>query len=179
MRKLCYLLTGIILLVPIVWVSGEGEQAPKVPRQKADPNKVKMLMHRKLDNAQKILEAIVMNDLDKVGKHAADMILVSREAEWMVYKTPQYEMNSDDFRRTAEKLVRQSKEKDMEGAKLTYLELTMTCFHCHRYVRDLGMARIDFPENTTARGLNAVPFSGSTDGQQESSVVAAQGASRP
>jgi hypothetical protein len=136
-------LTFVALAACAAAAAGQEQQPTKVERQKADPKKVKELMRRKLENAQKILEAITMNDLDKIALHADDLIKVSKEAAWIVFKTPQYEMNSDDFRHSAEKLIRQSKAKDLESAKLTYLEITMTCFHCHRYVRDVGMVRFN------------------------------------
>jgi hypothetical protein len=143
MKNLAYALAFAALCAGVPTLSGHDSQPPKVERQKSDPKKVKELMRKKLDNAQKILEAITMNDLDKIATHAGELILVSKEAGFKVFRTPQYEMNSDDFRRTAEKLIRQAKEKDLESAKLSYLEMTMTCFHCHRYVRDLGMARME------------------------------------
>lgn len=132
---------ALLSLTPLL--NGDDQKPPKAERQKLDPDKVKKLMHKKLEHAQRLMAALVLNNVDQVGQHAADLGQLSKEAEWMIFKTPQYVMNSDDFRRSAEKLVRQSKEKDLEGAKLTYLELTMTCFHCHRYVRDVGMVRLE------------------------------------
>jgi len=139
MRAITYALVFTLVFAWVPLLGGHDREPPKVERQKADPKKVKELMHKKLDHAQKILAAIAMNDLERVAVNADALVNVSKEAEWNVFKTPSYEMNSDDFRRSAAKMARQAKEKDLESVKLTYLEMTMTCFHCHRYVRDVGM----------------------------------------
>lgn len=149
MKQLTYPLAFLCLTVLVPTMHGHDAQQPKVERQKHDPKKVKELMHMKLENAQKILEALALNDMDSTARHADALIKVSKEAEWVVFKTPEYEMNSRDFRSSLEILVRQSKDKNLEGAKLTYLEMTMTCFHCHRYVRDVGMVRTD--DTTSSR----------------------------
>jgi hypothetical protein len=52
-------------------------------------------------------------------------------------------MYSNDFRFNAETLIQNAKDKNLEGAKLAYLGMTLSCFHCHAYVRDVGMIRFD------------------------------------
>jgi len=148
MRTLMCWLTLVALVAPVPLLSGHEQKPAKVARQPVEPAKVKVVMRKKLDHAQKILEAIALNDLAKLGQQAEGLLEVRKEAGWLVYKTPEYERNSDDFRRTLEKLVQQAKDKDLESAKLTYLEMTMTCFHCHRYVRDVGMVRFDNEESS-------------------------------
>jgi hypothetical protein len=141
MRALTYALIIAFLYSWVPLVGGHDQEPQKVQRQKADPRRVQELMHKKLDYTQKLLAAIVMNDADNVALNADALVRVSKEAEWNIFNTPQYEMNSEDFRRSAAKMARQAKEKDLEGVKLTYLEMTMTCFHCHRYVRDVGTVK--------------------------------------
>ncbi|MBL8793027.1 MAG: cytochrome c [Planctomycetia bacterium] len=143
MKTLAYVLAVCLLTLGLPLLDSRAQEQPKVQREKSDPKQVKELMRKKLDHAQKVLEGIAVNDPDLIAKHADGLIQVSKEAAWRLYRTPQYDMNSEDFRRSAEKLVRQAKAKDLESAKLTYLEMTMTCFHCHRYVRDVGMVRLD------------------------------------
>ena len=109
--------------------------------QKPDPKMVKELMRRKLDYAQQLLEALALNDLDKAEKSAAGLIRVRKEVAWMVVKTKEYEVWSDEFNRNLDGVIKAAKDKNLEAAKLSYLGMTMSCFHCHTYVRDLG--RID------------------------------------
>jgi cytochrome c556 len=104
---------------------------------------VKALMKRKLTAAQKVLEGVALNDNDAVAKHADELITISKQAEWKVLKTPQYELYSNEFRRTAESLVKQAKAKNSDGVALAYVELTLNCVKCHKHVRETRMARLD------------------------------------
>lgn len=104
---------------------------------------IKALMTRKLENSQKVLEGLATNDFDKIAKHAEDLIQISKTADWKVVKTPQYEVFSNDFRRNAETLVRAAKEKNTDGAALAYVEMTLNCVKCHKYVREVRMTRLD------------------------------------
>jgi hypothetical protein len=101
------------------------------------------LMKRKLQNAQKVLEGIALDDFDKISKHAEELILISKQAEWKVLKTSQYEMFSNDFRRTAGELIENAKQKNLDGAALAYVDLTLTCVKCHKYVRESRQSRLD------------------------------------
>ena len=153
MRKAAYFLALVVLAASVPILNGDAQEPKKVERQKADPKKVKELMRRKLDSAQKILEAIAVNDPDNIARYATQLIQISKEAEWKVFKSALYDRNSDDFRFIAEKMVGQAKEKNLDGAKLSYLELTMTCFHCHKYVRD--MAQIGTGPQASAESANS------------------------
>jgi hypothetical protein len=108
---------------------------------KPDPKKVKELMARKLEHSQKMLAALIINDFDKAAKNAEELMRIRKEASFLVVKTPFYERWSDDFSKSAEKIIKASKEKNQDAAKLGYLEMTLTCFNCHTYVRDLGDIR--------------------------------------
>jgi len=114
------------------------------------------LMQRKLQQAQKLLEGIAINDLDKVARSAEELIEISKAAEWRVVKTPRYELHSNEFRRIAENVVTAAKEKNLDGAALGYVELTLTCVKCHKYVREVRTTRFDGIERLerSARGLS-------------------------
>jgi hypothetical protein len=110
----------------------------------ADPkDKVAELMQRKLQESQKVLAGVALNDFDKIGKHAEELIQISKVAGWRVLKTPRYEMYSNDFRRIAETLVQNAKDRNLDAAALSYVDLTLTCVKCHKYVREERMTRLD------------------------------------
>lgn len=132
MRKL-FTVLALALVAVLVSVPGHGDEPKKVPS----------LMRRKLENAQKVLEGLALNDEKMVAKHAEELIQISKEAEWKAIKTAQYETHSNDFRRTAETLVKNAKDKNLDGAALTYVELTLSCLRCHKYVREVRMTRLD------------------------------------
>jgi len=95
------------------------------------------IMKKKLEYSQKLLEALTLNDLDKVVAEAGNLIQVRKEAGFRAIKTPEYEMFADDFQRAADAMVKAAKDKNLETAKLHYLGMTLSCFNCHAYVRDV------------------------------------------
>ena len=103
------------------------------------------IMQAKLKSAQNILEGIALANFKKIDKNADELIQLSKTAEWNMIKKPRYEMFSNDFRRAAETLIQKSKDKNIDGAALAYMEMTLTCVRCHQYVRDLQDVKTDLP----------------------------------
>jgi hypothetical protein len=139
-----------------------GDEPPKRDRE---PRKVSDLMRKKLENSQKVLEGLAINDFKMIGRHAEELIDISKQAEWRVLKTPQYELNSNEFRRIAERLVNNAKDRNLDAAALSYVELTLTCVRCHKHVREERMTRLDresvpeggLPAPNELRGLGREP----------------------
>lgn len=134
------------LLVLLAWISLVQVSGTE-PQKKDD---VKELMQQKLKHSQKILEAIAVNDFDGLAKHADELIILSKEAEWKVLKTQRYESYSNDFRRNAEALVQSAKEKNVDAAALAYVDLTLNCVKCHKHVREVRMTRGDVGNDAIA-----------------------------
>jgi hypothetical protein len=135
MRRAKLILAIAALLVPLATLGGHGDEPKK--------DKVSDFMQKKLKASQSILEGITTNDAKKVSDNGEDLIALSKEAEWKVLKTNAYELYSNDFRRTAEELVKNAKDKNMDAAALSYVELTLDCVKCHKYVRETRMTRLD------------------------------------
>jgi hypothetical protein len=108
-----------------------------------DPPKVSDLMRKKLGHSQKILEGIALNNFDQISRSAEELILISKAAEWRVIKSPQYEVQSNAFRRAAETLIEKARDKNLDGATLAYVDLTLSCVKCHKYVRDTRVTKLD------------------------------------
>ena len=89
-----------VALALCVAVSGHGDEPKKADDPKGEDKKVKELMHRKLEASQKVLEGLVMNDLDKVIKNAEELTRVRKEASFRIIKTAEYELWSDEFNRS-------------------------------------------------------------------------------
>ena len=122
-----------VLLAGSLGVSGHGEE----------PKKVDPLMVRKLKHSQKVLEGIALNDFDKIGDNAQELLTISKLNEWKVIKTPRYATYSNEFQDSAEKLIKAAKDKNLDAATLAYMELTMNCVKCHKHVREVRMVRLD------------------------------------
>jgi len=133
MKHLRWLLAVAVLLVKVPLPFGTAqEQKP-----------VNQLMIKKLEQAQKVLAGIALNDFDKIDSGASALLQISKEAEWKVLKTPQYEVFSNDLRKAAEAMSQHAKTKNLDGATLAYVDLTLTCVKCHKHVREVRMARAD------------------------------------
>jgi hypothetical protein len=142
MKKAFRILTLCGLGVALIPMTGQGDE----------PDKLKDLMQRKLKSAQKVLEGIALKDFDRIANQAEELMAISQAAQFKVVKTPRYEVYSNDFRRNAENLAQQAKEKNLDGAALAYVELTLNCVKCHKYVREVQTGRLDPGKDREALG---------------------------
>jgi hypothetical protein len=136
-RILSLVVTAAVAFAPPL-LAGHGQERPK--------GKAAELMRKKLQQSQQVLEGIALNDFNKIVQHADELILISKETEFKVMKTPKYELYTDEFRRNAEELVKKAKDKNIDGATLAYMELTLTCVRCHKHTREERMTFRDRPE---------------------------------
>jgi len=135
---LAVIVTLIALVIGMPGLVAHGDEPQQEPQRldRGIAKELSDLMRRKLDNSQKVLEGIALSDFDMIAKHAEALIAVSKQAQWRVLRTPDYDLYSNDLRRNAEALIHQSKEKNLDGAALAYVDLTLTCVKCHKHVRE-------------------------------------------
>jgi hypothetical protein len=103
----------------------------------SDPKDVKMFMRAKLVHSQRVLEGLTLEDFDSVVKHAQQMSLLSQDASWNVIETQEYYERSADFRRSLDDLKAAAQKKNLDGAALGYMGVTLKCIECHRYLRQV------------------------------------------
>ena len=99
-------------------------------------------MAAKLLHSQKLLEGIAIGDFKKITENAEELIELTKTEEWLMHKAPRYELFSNDFRRSAETLIRKAKDKNMDGTTLAFFEMTVSCVRCHQHVRETRDARL-------------------------------------
>lgn len=129
-RSLVVLFVGVICLSVIL--SGSGHTQPPDPVR---VNNVQTFMKAKLRHAQDVLEGLAIEDFDKIAKSAQEMSLLSRASNWQVLQTPKYVEHSEEFRRAVDRIIKAAKDGNLDAATLGYVELTMRCVDCHKYVR--------------------------------------------
>jgi hypothetical protein len=141
MRRTILVLIVIVFVVAVLGpvFLGFGARADQPPKTED----VSALMHKKLAHAQRILEGIAVADLDLVGQNAADLLVLSKQVQFKVLKTPQYELHANEFRRALEDVQKGVKQKNLDAATLGYMDLTMSCVRCHKHVREVRIARAD------------------------------------
>ncbi len=134
MRK--FVLCGLALTLV-----ASGWQMNRAASKQED--KLRDFMELKLDHCQEVLRGIVVEDFDQIAKHAQELSLLSQAASWRVFQTTEYLQHSGEFRRTADALTEAARQKNLDAAALRYVDLTLKCVNCHKYVRGVRMASLE------------------------------------
>lgn len=101
------------------------------------PDQVAAFMRAKLGHAAHVLEGLSMENYALIEKGAHDLALASQASSWQVLQTADYARHSEDFRRSCNLLRDAGKARNLDGAALAWMEVTMKCINCHKYVRDV------------------------------------------
>jgi hypothetical protein len=112
---------------------------------------VRLFMRAKLDHMERIIEGLTVEDLDMVAKSAQQISLISQATQWQVFQTPEYVRRSGEFRREVDTLTEMAKNRNLDGATLAYLKVTMSCIECHKYVR--GVRRVGLSDLPLHQGV--------------------------
>ncbi len=118
---------------------GAANQAAEAAQPPA--NQVSKLMKLKLGHAERVLEAVAIEDFALLEKESQALSLLTQDEYFRVLVTPEYVRHSTDFRRSADSLTKAARDKNLDAAALAYMDMTMKCVNCHKYVRDVKMAR--------------------------------------
>lgn len=127
MKRLGWVLVcGVVLGIGYFSLSGHSEPV----------GGVRKFMRPKLDHSQKVLEGLTLEDFGLVAEHAKRLLTLSEAAEWQVLPGPEYVRYSSDFQRLCNELIQAANKKNIDGATLSYVQLTMNCINCHKHVRE-------------------------------------------
>jgi hypothetical protein len=135
---LAAVLLGIVTFA-LVTQLGNSQQPPDV----LEPNQVAKFMRAKLEHAEKLLEGLTTEDYDLLVKESQALVLLSEAAEWQVLETSDYAEQSAEFRRAADGLKKAGRDKNLDAAALRFVDVTLKCVHCHKYVRGVRLAELD------------------------------------
>ena len=118
--------------------SKAGAQAkPDAKAPEAGKMALKTFMRNKLESSQSIVEGLALEDFDLIAKGARDLQTTCKAAEFRVHNDPLYAQHTDEFRRAVDKIERAAKEKRIDGATLGFMDMTMSCVECHKFVRSI------------------------------------------
>lgn len=122
----------LVLLVLFV-VAGTrlvgGEEKPATRRE---------FMREKLELSKGILEGLTTEDYPTISKNASALKALSTQAKWNMGVLPnatEYIAFTSEFQKISDELAKKANAKNLDGATLEYLRLTMNCVQCHKYVR--------------------------------------------
>jgi hypothetical protein len=122
----------LMIVLALVVVSGldASAQTPATGR----------LMRLKLAHSQKILEAILTSDFALLDRESSELAQVTKSSAWSVLYSPECTRQSGAFLRAIDDLRDAAKGRDLDGAASSYVSLTLTCFQCHRYMKNKRIA---------------------------------------
>jgi hypothetical protein len=102
-----------------------------VPNQGPQTSRV---MREKLEHTQKILEAVVTSDWVALETHSRELERLTNDPRWTVLKFPEYARHSRAFVTAIEALHRAAAQRDLEATPKAYIDVTLRCVDCHRYL---------------------------------------------
>lgn len=133
MKKLITLsAVAAVLAVTLIVPTKSFAQEPELPLTTQN------FMRNKLKHSQKILEGLTTENFDMIVKHGQEMSLLSLESHWNVLRTQEYVDQSAEFRHAIQRMIDSAKDKKLDATTLGYMDVTLKCIHCHKYVRDRG-----------------------------------------
>jgi hypothetical protein len=121
---------GWLCLGPLGADARQNEPAPK-------KTPIQLFMRKKLEATQKVMEGLAVEDYDLIGQGARQLEGISAAADFAVVKDALYTQHADEFRRTISKIQKGAKEKRLDSAALGYMDMTMSCIECHKFVRNM------------------------------------------
>jgi cytochrome c556 len=114
----------------------EAAKKPKAGGDKAEPNALKAFMRLKLEHSQRILEGLALEDFGLIKQHAQKLGSLALDETWQVLQTREYHDYSAEFQQISGRLSKSADDKNLDGAALGYVQLTLNCVNCHKHVRD-------------------------------------------
>jgi hypothetical protein len=122
------------------------KDSKSAPSEEPPQKLITTFMRKKLDASKTVLDGVVTENFVKIKKGADEMLVMSKAAEWNAIQGPVYQQYSSEFRRSVERLIKEADDKDIDGAGLAYMQLTMNCVSCHNYVKGAHVAQDDEPQ---------------------------------
>lgn len=133
----CFVSVALIAIAGVILHTVRADDQPPAATKVAAPKQeLRDFMHKKLEASNKILEGLVMEDTDLIQEGATALSEMSSAEKWRVSNDAMYQQFSKEFQRTAAKLVDAAKEKNLDRAALRWMDTTMSCIECHRFVRN-------------------------------------------
>jgi cytochrome c556 len=72
---------------------------------------------------------------DKIVANAQSMRNLSKVEGFVRSQTPGYRAQLHIFEVSADEIIRQAKQDNVDGAALAFTQLTISCVNCHKHLR--------------------------------------------
>jgi cytochrome c556 len=93
------------------------------------------VMREKLERSQRVLRGLALQDFALVRSNAERLVKLSHASGWAARQSPEYELFTVEFRRSASEMARAAEERNIDGVAMAYTQMTFSCVSCHKYMR--------------------------------------------
>ena len=108
---------------------------PAQQSNQAAKSELVKFMQLKLNHAKGILEGLATEDFEQIAKDSQALTALSLQSSWNTHTTLEYLDHSSDFRRALNVITKAAHEENLDRAALAFVNLTVQCIECHRYLR--------------------------------------------
>ncbi len=119
-----------VLAMTLLATAGDG-----LFGQEPGEAKTSTFMRMKLEPTKGVLEGIALADYAMITKNAGFIRNMLLDEGWMVKQSEDYRRQSEEFRKVVEQLRDAANNKNLDGATLAYVQLTIRCVQCHQSLR--------------------------------------------
>jgi cytochrome c556 len=126
--------------------------APAPPARAQKPDALRPFMRQKLELSQGLLEGLTREDYALLRRNAEALRKLSEDAQWRVSPNVNYLRLSNDFQARTEAIAAEAADRDLDGATLAYVEMTLNCVKCHQLVREKKLVRTGFDRGSLPAG---------------------------
>ncbi|MEK6259873.1 MAG: hypothetical protein AABP62_14735 [Planctomycetota bacterium] len=139
------MILGLIGIVSAWTMSGGGSATSQDKPQKKVPDAKRDLeqttfMRKKLEASSQILEGLTSENSQLIIKGAKALVEMSAAEKWQVRNDVMYRQFSGEFQRGAKGLLEAAEKGNYDAAALKWIDTTMKCLECHKFVRGTRIA---------------------------------------
>ncbi len=121
-----------------MWWASPGLGQDQKPSKKEE---LRTFMRKKLDACNQVLEGLVTEDGPMIVAGAKALNELSSAEKWRVSNDLVYRQFSEEFTRTTKKLQTAAENEKFDDVALKWIDATMSCVDCHKWVRGMRVAK--------------------------------------
>lgn len=110
-----------------------------VPEAKEELDQAKF-MRKKLEASNAVLEGLVTENAQNIMQGARVLAEMSAAEQWQVKNDAMYRQFSSEFQRSATLLRDEAEKQNFDAAAVKWIDVTLKCIECHKFVRGLRIA---------------------------------------
>jgi hypothetical protein len=109
--------------------------SPTTPDRAPAKDATSEVMRQKLGHSQQVLRGLALQDFALIKTNAVKLVRLSQTGGWAARQSPDYDLFTMEFRRSAEALSAASDAGNIDAATVAYTQMTFSCVSCHKYMR--------------------------------------------